>query len=310
MRCRFFCFSAIYLIFCLGCQSVSTTNYAEKENRVDYNIDAAGGSYAVSLFPKTYGAVAGPSFSLVLVSPVLATDAALYNSGSSSLIPWFNARGVAVWLVRIPPQTPLERFGVDVLPQVAAAIRKNSTESDWVMGGISLGGQAVAHYLNDAPKHATVTGMQVKAAFFLGTPFDYEYPGSFGRRLAKENLSAADFAARFLPRLKTDLVAPRANLLAGGKPVWRDSLANISLSGKGVRTLFVAGKIDNVAPSESVYKFFVKTIGDETKNSPDARFLQPGRMNRHARDYDHSMIIASDELASEILPDILKWLDL
>ncbi|MBN8221162.1 MAG: hypothetical protein J0L53_09570 [Spirochaetes bacterium] len=293
-----------------GCQSASTTNYAEKENRIDYNIDAAGESYAVSLFPKIYGAVAGPSFSLVLVSPVLVADAALYNPGSASLIPWFNARGIAVWLVRIPPQIPLERFGNDVLPQVAAAIRKNSTESDWVMGGISLGGQAIAHYLNDAPKHATVTGMQVKAAFFLGTPFDYEYPGSFGHRLAKENLSANDLAARFLPRLRADLIVSRANLLTAGRPVWRDSLTNVSLSGKGVRTLFIAGKIDNVAPSESVYKFFAKTIGDETKNSPDVRFLQPGRMNRHARDYDHSMMIASEELAAEILPDILKWLDL
>ena len=310
MRCGFVCLTVICITLGFGCQSVSTTNYAEKENRIDYNIDAAGGSYAVSLFPKTYGAVAGPSFSLVLVSPVLVADAALYNSGSASLIPWFNARGIAVWLVRIPPQIPLERFGNDVLPQVAAAIRKNSTESDWVMGGISLGGQAIAHYLNDAPKHATVTGMQVKAAFFLGTPFDYEYPGSFGHRLAKENLPANDLAARFLPRLRADLIVSRANLLTAGRPVWRDSLTNVSLSGKGVRTLFIAGKIDNVAPSESVYKFFVKTIGDETKNSPDVRFLQPGRMNRHARDYDHSMMIASDELASEILPDILKWLDL
>ena len=105
-------------------------------------------------------------------------------------------------------------------------------------------------------------------------------------------------------------LAARANLLTAGRPVWRDSLTNVSLSGKGVRTLFIAGKIDNVAPSESVYKFFAKTIGDETKNSPDVRFLQPGRMNRHARDYDHSMMIASEELAAEILPDILKWLDL
>lgn len=310
MLSRFLVLIIITFTCAAGCQSVSTANYGEKENQRNFSIDAAGGSYQVSLFPKTYGALAGPSFSLVLVSPMLVADEALYNSGSSSVIPWFNARGIAVWLVRIPPQTSLERFGRDVLPAVTAAIRKNSTDSDWVMGGISLGGQAIAHYLNDAPKHATITGMQVKAAFFLGTPFDYEYPGSFGRRLAKENLAQADFAKRFMPELKTEFVALRTNLLNGGKPIWRDTLTEVALRDKGVRLLFAAGKIDNVAPSESVYKFYVKTIGDPTKNSADVRFLQPGRMNRHARDYDHGMMIASDELASEILPDILKWLDL
>ncbi len=302
---------AVALLFSgLRCQSTSTTNYIEKENRRDFSIDASGGSFAVSLFPKTYGALAGPSFSLVLVSPVLVADEALYNSGSASLIPWFNARGVAVWLVRIPPAMALEKFGRDVLPQITTAIRKNSTDSDWAMGGISLGGQAIAHYLNEAPKHATTSGLQVKAAFFLGTGFDYEYPGSFGRRLAKENLAQAEFCRRFLPGLRPELIAPRQNLVAGGKNVWRDSLENVSLKDKGVRVMFLAGKIDNVAPSESVYKFFVKTIGDATKNSPDVRFLQPGRMNRQARDYDHGMMIASDELASEVLPDILKWIDL
>jgi len=168
----------------LGCQSISTTNYEEKENRRDFTIDAAGGSYGVSLFPKTYGALAGPSFSLVVVSPVLVGDTVLTNSGKSSLIPWFNARGVAVWLVRIPPGMQLEKFGRQVLPTITAAIRKNSNDAQWVMAGVSLGGQAVAHYLDDAQKNATVSGMLVKAAFFLGTGFDYAYPGSFSRRLA------------------------------------------------------------------------------------------------------------------------------
>jgi len=306
------------MAFGLSCQSASTTNYtstspgagAATENSRNFSIDAGGATYQVSLFSKTYGALAGPAFSLVLVSPVLVSDEVLYNSGSSSIIPWFNSRGVAVWLVRIPPQSAIEKFGRDILPQVTSAIRKNSNDSDWVMGGISLGGQAIIHYLQNAPQHATVTGMQVKAAFFLGTPFDYDYAGSFGRRLAKENLAPADFARRFAPGLKASLISPRQNLFAAGKPVWSDSLQNISVKDKGVRIFFLAGKIDNVAPSESVYKYFVKTIGDETKNSPDVRFMQPGRMNRHALDFDHGMMVASDELADDILPEILRWLDL
>lgn len=304
--------------FCIvsysGCQSISTANYAEKENRRDFTIDAAGGSYSVSLYPKTYGALAGPSFSLVLVSPVLLTDAVLTNSGKSSLIPWFNARGVAVWLVRVPPGTQLEKFGRQVLPTITSAIRKNSNDAQWVMAGVSLGGQAVAHYLDDAQKNATVSGMLVKAAFFLGTGFDYAYPGSFSRRLATltgQNICADEFCTRYLSGIKPELVSPRSALFdAAGKPVWRETLDNVSLKDKGVRVMFTAGKIDNVAPSESVYKFFVKTIGGETKNSPDIRFFLPGRMNRYARDYDHAMIVASDDLASELLPDILKWIDL
>lgn len=298
----------------LGCQSISTTNYEEKENRRDFTIDAAGGSYAVSLFPKTYSALAGPSFSLVVVSPMLVSDTVLTNSGKSSLIPWFNARGVPVWLVRIPPGMPLEKFGRQVLPTITAAIRKNSNDAQWVMAGVSLGGQAVAHYLDDAQKNATVSGMLVKSAFFLGTGFDYAYPASFSRRLSAtsgQNICSDEFCTRYLSGIKQELVSPRSALFdAAGKPVWREALDNVSLKDKGVRVMFAAGKIDNVAPSESVYKFYVKTVGGETKNSPDVRFFLPGRMNRYARDYDHSMMIASDDLVSELLPDILKWIDL
>ncbi|MBS0619672.1 MAG: hypothetical protein JSR44_15915 [Spirochaetes bacterium] len=308
---------SLLIAITFSCSSISTKNYAKNENRRDFTIDAAGGSYSISLFPKTYSALAGPAFSLVLVSPILFTDEILYNSNRESLIPWFNAHGISVWLVKIPQHMPLEKFGREVLPAAATAIRKNSTDADWVMGGVSLGGQAVAYYLADAAKNATVTGIQVKSAFFLGTPFDYNYPGSFGHRLAAahdsgaKNLCAADFCERFFPGIKKDLIAARANLNdTAGKNVWSDNLATVSLQGKGVRIMFVAGKIDNVAPTEAVYKFFTRTIGDETKNSRDARFYVAGRMNSLSRDFDHAQMVASSALASDILPEILKWIEL
>lgn len=323
----FYSSKPVYLVWlCLtgifGCQSTSTTNYpptglgagGPRENQRNFTMDVSGGSYQVSLYPKTYSALAGPSFSLIVVSPVLLSDEVLVNSGNASLIPFFNSRGVAVWSVRIPPQTPLEKFGRVVLPQITAAIRQQSTEAQWVMAGISLGGQAVAHYLDEAPKHATVTGVNIRAAFFLGTGFDYAYPASFSRRLAQgtgQNLCADEFCARYLPGLKSDFVAARKAITdAVGKPVWREVLDNVALKDKGVRIMFVAGKVDNVAPSESVYKAFVRTIGDETKNSPDVRFYQPGRMNRLARDFDHVSLIASDEAASDVWPEIIRWIDL
>lgn len=304
----------LFIVTLQSCQSTSTTNYSARENRRDFTIDAAGGSYSVSLYPKTYSALAGPSFSLVIVSPVLLSDELLVNSGTSSLIPWFNARGIPVWFVRIPAGASLERFGRQVLPQITSAIRKNSSDAQWVMAGVSLGGQAVAHYLDEAPKNATVSGMLVKAAFFLGTGFDYAYPGSFSKRLAGvtgQNLCAGEFCNRYLPGIPVAMVSSRSAIMdAAGKPVWRENADNVSLREKGVRVMFVAGKIDNVAPSESVYKFFVRTIGDETKNSPDLRFYLPGKMNRLSRDYDHTMLIASDAAAGELWPEIVKWIDL
>lgn len=308
---------AFSALMATSCQSVSSTNYAEKENQRDFTVEAGGASYTVSMFPRTFSALAGPAFSLVLVSPLLVADEALYNSGRASIIPWFNARGVTVWLVRIPQHSQIERFGREILPQVTTAIRKNSNDESWVMAGVSLGGQAVAHYLNDAPRNATVSGMLVKSAFFLGTGFDYNYPGAFTRRLAAlqdnkaGNLCSENFCKRFLPSLPENLVGSRTQLFdAAGKPVWRDTLESVQLKDKGVRIFFLAGKIDNVAPSESVYKFYVRTIGDERKTSADFRFMLPGKMNRHGKDFDHGMMVASDELASEILPDILKWIDL
>jgi hypothetical protein len=64
-----------------------------------------------------------------------------------------------------------------------------------------------------------------------------------------------------------------------------------------------------VAPSESVYKFYVKTAGSEVKNIPGVLFKQPGRMNRHAINFDHGALIASPELAADVLPEIFNWLD-
>lgn len=302
-----------FVISLASCQSTSTSNYPDKINQRNFTIDASGGSYGVTLFPRTYSALAGSSFGLVIVSPVLLNDEILYNSGSSSIIPWFNARGISVWLVRIPPQTNLEQFGRETLPVVTAAIRKNSNDDAWVMGGVSLGGQAVAHYLAEAPRNATVSGMLVKAAFFLGTGFDYNYPDSFTRRLvaAPANLCSASFCGNYLPGMPAGLVQAKSALFdSKGKPVWRDAINGTALRDKGVRLFIASGKIDNVAPSEAVYRFYTQALGDERKVSPDVRFLQPGRMNRHAADFNHSMMVASPELAADVLPEVLRWLDL
>lgn len=303
------------LLALLQCQSASTTNYAGKENQKSYTIDAAGGSYSVSLFPRTYSALAGPSFGLVLVSPVLLGDEVLYNSGTSSIVPWFNARGVSVWLVRIPVRMNLEKFGREVLPTITAAIRKNSNDESWVMGGVSLGGQALVPYLADAQRNATVSGMLVKAAFFLGTGFDYGYPGSFTRRLAARqgdgSACPGTWCQNFFPNLNSAFVQPKEALFDNaGKPVWRDNLDGGTLKNAGVRLFFLAGKIDNVAPSESVYRFYARAAGSETTNSPEFRFLLPGRMNRHSADFNHTMMVGSDALAADILPEVLRWLDL
>jgi len=306
----------------ISCQSISTANYTTSqvevnrqkrtvtENCRNFIIEAGDSTYKVSLFPRTYNTLVGPEYSLLLVSPVLLSDEVLYNSGTSSIIPWFNSRGVSVWLVRIPPQTQLDKFGRDVLPEINVAIRKNSKDKNWVLGGVSLGGQAIAHYLHDVQKHELNTQMRVHSAFFLGTAFDYEYPGSFGRLLAKENLAPADFQRRFAPGIKLEHISSRANLFVGGRPVWSDALNAINLKDKGVRVFFLAGKIDDVAPSESVYKFFVKTAGSEIRNVPGVLFMQPGRMNRHSINFDHGSIVASPELAADILPEIFDWLDI
>jgi len=300
------------LLVHVACQSASTTNDPPNINQRNFTVDTPTGSVAVTLFPRTYRALAAPAFGLVLVSPVILHDEVLYNSGSASIIPWFNARGIAVWLVRIPPQTNLEQFGRETLPVVTAAIRKHSTDDDWVMGGVSLGGQAVAHYLADAPRNATVSGMLVRAAFFLGTGFDYNYPNSFTRRLAAQpaNLCATNFCQNYFPGMAAAMIQPKAALLdRKGKPVWSDTMNGAALRDKGVRLFVTAGKIDNVAPSEASYRFYAQALGDERKVSQDIRFLQPGRMNRHAADFNHSMMVASPELAADVLPEILRWLD-
>ena len=316
---RFFQLATLIVLaeFAATCASTSTTDYPEKLNRRDFIVEAQGGQYSISLFPKTYSALMSSSFSLILLSPVLVKDDALYNSGSASIIPWFNARGISVWLIRIKNDVSLEKFGQAILPEILSSVRKNSGDNDWVMGGISLGGQAAAHYLADAPQNAKTTGMAFKAAFFLSTPFDYNYPGSFGKRLAqandgeKKNLCNADFCERFFKGLSENLIVSKKDIHdSTGKPLWKDLIPSTYLRGKGVRIFFLTGKIDNVAPSESVYSMFTKTIPKETENSPEARFLLPGYLNRMSRDFNHADMIAGEALCDEVLPEILRWIDL
>ncbi|MCB1147275.1 MAG: hypothetical protein KDK38_10770, partial [Leptospiraceae bacterium] len=118
---------------------------------------------------------------VLLTSPLIFTDTELYEGEHTRLIPWLNSRGFTVFLVRPSKGRDLNDLS-SALPEALKEVRELSRGRRIVLGGLSLGGQAALEFLLTESAETRF----ISRVFFLGTGFDYEYPGSFLRRMTDE----------------------------------------------------------------------------------------------------------------------------
>jgi hypothetical protein len=236
---------------------------------------------------------------VVLFEPLAVSRALLDRGADGGLVPYLNYRGFPVWVVfaEAPAGVTTRALGA-CFAQAVVAIARVTHAPRVDVGGVSLGGQVAAHAL------ASLGDVALDRVFFYAAGLDYAYPGSFLDALADRRgaplADACGGCARWLagagpadlgvlPPRGADEALPLAERFPG-VPAAR------------APALFVNGKIDGLAPSESVYPVY-QLYGRD--GGAPRRLVIVGRDN-FLDDLDHwGMLSGAHEDGFEVLGD---WL--
>jgi pimeloyl-ACP methyl ester carboxylesterase len=226
---------------------------------------------------------------VVLFEPLALRREVLDQGAGGGLVPYLNYRGFPVWVVFAEAHEGLRAAAlgrcyaqaVDAIAEVTKAPRLH-------VGGVSLGGQVAAHALEHLRE-----GAPLGRVFFYAAGIDYAYPGSLlaaRAPLAAACAACAPWLSGFLPPPDED--RPLAERLPG-------------LATAQAPVLFVNGKIDGVAPSESVYPAY-ELYGSAAPGPVRKRLVLVAREN-FLPDLDHwGMLGGAEEDGFEILAG---WLE-
>ncbi|TGK11943.1 alpha/beta hydrolase [Leptospira fletcheri] len=264
---------------------------------------------APNVYLTTFSEIDSEHPPILILDPILVNKKALYLGDYSGLIGVLNGNGFSVWLLHFDSYADLDlkEIGDKILPQAISQIQRVSNRKDYILGGVSLGGQAVLHYLRGKKDSS------IYKSFFLGTGMDYKYNDSFLEDMKKEKRFGKDltdickgkdtFCSRFISYDQDDpstLFVYRN--LWNYLPSLEENPKNwVDFESSDFPTLFIAGKIDNVAPSESIHPVYRRKKGA-------SQFVEIGRDNRANIDYDHLSLFAHEGAASEIYQKIADWL--
>jgi hypothetical protein len=241
---------------------------------------------------------------VVLFEPLALRKEVLDRGADGGLVPYLNYRGFPVWVVFAEAHDGLTAAALGrCYAQAVEAIARVTKAPRLDVGGVSLGGQVAAHAL--APLEADAA--PVGRVFFYAAGLDYGYPGSFLAALAAGRggpLAAAcgDLCPRwlagagafldFLPARGPDEDLPLPDRFPG-------------IPAARVPALFMTGKIDGLAPSESVYPVY-QLYGSGAAAPVRKRLMIVGRENL-LPDLDHwGMLSGEAEEGFEVLAD---WLE-
>lgn len=231
------------------------------------------------------------------------------NRNLSVLIPYLNSKGFRVIL--ISPENPttvsLKKAGQDL----KSVITYLENEDNLILGGVSLGGQAIAHYLssgNVSPK--------IKKVFFMGTGLDYKYTGSLQTYIEKVSkkdepvnckISEKDnLCNRYITSLYIEsgsdrraLSYPRLIPILEKEPIQFIGLTKLNLE-----VLLIYGKLDGLAPEESMLGLFLKGWDDKFK----LRYFEASTASNLNHDYDHYDLFFHEDAPSEIYSILTTWM--
>ncbi|MCS6983801.1 MAG: hypothetical protein NZM25_01565 [Leptospiraceae bacterium] len=255
-------------------------------------------------FPRTYAG--GENYQMVITSPVIFDEKILY-AGRDSFINFFTLRGVSVYLVRKKPSIGLRQYGQDFLKAALIELRKKSAQENWVLGGISMGGIGVLYYLMQEEKAGRLA-RRVDKVFFLGTGFDYNYPGSVAEKTAGANdrfcvenpvLCENLFGEKNLPLYPAEFVHLRKDQIVAARN--EEALRDIVPG-----AIFIGGKIDNFAPSESIFPIY--NLYGRKQAKGNVRFYQASEVNFYQKDFHHMDLFRYSEAFSKLYEELNYYL--
>ncbi|NBU96974.1 MAG: hypothetical protein EBS19_01975 [Spirochaetia bacterium] len=225
------------------------------------------------------------------------------------LIPYLNKRGYSVYLVS--PENldnfSLKKIGQEGLKDVIAEIK----DENIILGGVSLGGQAIAYYLasaNISPK--------IQKAFFMGTGLDYKYSGSLINQIEKvskkeENIKCKisekdNLCNRLVNSLAIEKAHPRRAITYPNMiPVLeKDPSLFSGITNQNLEVLVIYGKLDSVSPEESILGLFFNGWGKGFV----LNYLEASTSSNFGHDYDHFDLFYHKSAESEIYSVIGNWI--
>ncbi|MCB1141120.1 MAG: hypothetical protein KDK54_02705 [Leptospiraceae bacterium] len=262
------------------------------------------------LYPSSFTTTFTPGDKSGL-TPYLITHEVANTKDHATLIPSFLEEGFNVYLIQFPETANLKSTAGD-LNRILDEIVKQDSSDSFIIGGLSLGGQTLAHYLqlDIHPK--------IKKIFFLGTGFDYNHTGSLLEKMKTTPSKGGEYKCNLRERENlcnqyiTSIYLDKAHRNALSYPVKipeleKDPITSFSkLSSSPLPILIVFGKLDGISPEESVLiPFFPHRKG----NSKLISILEASTANYMDLDYDHFDLFYHKKSKSEIYSKMIDWME-
>ncbi|XDD50008.1 alpha/beta hydrolase [Leptospira sp. WS92.C1] len=291
----------LWVVSILGCTRyavITNEKFTSQTANVGPNIFLTTFSYENSSYPP-----------ILLIDPVLINKKALYIGDKSGLIGVLNGNGFSVWLLHFEDYKSinLKEIGEHLVPDMIARIQKVTGKKEYILGGVSLGGQAILHSFK-AKKIPDIS-----KAFFLGTGMDYKYNDSFIEQMKAEKRFGTDVS---LSCKNKDSFCKRFISLDEDNPttlfVYQNLFNYLPALEENPKTwasfeftifpsLFIGGRIDNISPTESIHPVYRRKNGKK-------EYWEAGRDNGMTIDYDHLGLFASEDAPSDLYQKIADWL--
>jgi hypothetical protein len=255
---------------------------------------------------------------IVVVEPILFRRELLYaGPDGGGLVSSLRDEGFAVWLVGASaPALPDARALGRGVAQMVTQIAKETGARSFDLVGLSLGSEAALYALDRLT--APGSPVSVRCAAFVGGGFDFAYPHSFAERAA---LVGPGDASRLCAQADDQGCTREFHRPADAMP-WLGALPPLAaddLEPSDARfafvrafshlpVLFVTGKSDGIAPSESVFPLYEHWGADERDSSKVPKlFFQAGLENELGSDLDHFELFAGRD-ASRVARLVARWL--
>jgi pimeloyl-ACP methyl ester carboxylesterase len=255
---------------------------------------------------------------IVVVEPILFRRELLYaGPDGGGLVSSLRDEGFAVWLVGASaPALPDARALGRGIAQMVTEIARETGVRSFDLIGSSLGSEAALYALDRLT--APDSPVSVRCAAFVGGGFDFAYPNSFARREAHVGPGEASRLCTQAddPGCMREFHRPADAMpwLGALPPVAADDLEPSDARFAFVRgfshlpVLFVTGKSDGIAPSESAFPLYEHWGADARDSRAVPKlFFQAGLENELGRDLDHFELFAGRD-ASRVAHIVARWL--
>lgn len=261
---------------------------------------------------------------VVIYEPILLKESVLFrieDKKEKGLIAYLNDKGYTVYLItsgEVSPNFKNHSLEFDsILNQIAQKHRNREV----ILGGTSLGGQAVLEYMTipfDLNNYA-----RVAKVFFIGTGIDYNYTGSFAEKSVQfgyeEKLVSElcpkgvknHFCYKYI-RLNNSLQKvdnSKKEMYYNRVPkIGNDYISRFHYSKLQLPYLFIYGKLDSISPEESIYPLFHKLSSGAKMDSRNTLY-EASEANGQSIDYDHADLFLYPDVNKEVYYKLYRWLE-